>query len=327
MSTFEDWHVLPPVFLERLPNLIPSESERLSVLQSFCHKKSTTFRANILKITPDELALHLTKAGFEVERVPWLATAFILKNKSLRELSEDSAYTQGWLYVQSLSSMIPPLVLNPQPGEHILDLTAAPGSKTTQMAALMNNQGHILANDTSLVRLFKLQANLNTQGVTNVNTRRGPGQDLWQEFPEYFDKTLVDVPCSMEGRFLCEVPKTYENWSPKKNKELVIRQRMLLRSAVSATKPGGTIVYSTCTLSPDENEGVVDWLLKKEGTAVSLQSIELKGIPTYPALAQWKHKVFSPQMSNTIRILPSATMEGFFVAKLQKMSSTVVPIP
>jgi 16S rRNA (cytosine1407-C5)-methyltransferase len=235
------------------------------------------------------------------------------------------AYTDGWLYVQSLSSMVPPLVLQPQPGERILDLTAAPGSKTTQMATLMENQGEILANDTSLVRLFKLQANLNTQGVTNTTTRRSSGQDLWQAFPEYFDRTLVDVPCSMEGRFLCSVPKTYENWSPKKNKELVLRQRALLRSAVSATKPGGVIVYSTCTLSPDENEGVVDWLLKKEGTAIEVEAISVPGLPVTQPITHWKHKVFASAIAKTVRILPSSTMEGFYVAKLRKTRATVAP--
>jgi tRNA (cytosine49-C5)-methyltransferase len=252
-----------------------------------------------------------------------LPGTFTLLNPSLSQLSEHELYTQGHLYVQSLSSMLPPLVLDPQPGDSVLDIAAAPGSKTTQMAAMMQNQGKILANDTSLVRLYKLQANLKIQGVKNVSTRRGLGQPLWQEFPEVFDKSLVDVPCSMEGRFQCDKPKTWANWSPKKIKELSLRQRALLRSAVSATKPGGVIVYSTCTLSPEENEMVVEWLLKKENGRVELEEIDIPNAPFSPALQNWKHIVFEEQMKLTKRILPSESMEGFFIAKFRKTTSTL----
>jgi NOL1/NOP2/sun family putative RNA methylase len=321
-STSHPWQVFPAAFLERLELLFPSPQKE-AVLTALCHKRPTTFRANLLKNTPEELAAELSKAGFDVEQSPWLSSAFVLKNRSLRELSEHQLYQEGCLYVQSLSSMIPPLVLAPKPGERVLDLTAAPGSKTTQMAAMMQNQGEILANDTSLVRLFKLQANLEMQGVTVVTTKRGQGQDLWQKFPEFFEKALADVPCSMEGRFLCDSPKTFENWSPKKNKELALRQRALLRSAVSATLPGGTIVYSTCTLSPDENEAVIDWLLKKEQGAVIVEEIELAGVPLEPAVKGWKHHIFAEEVAKTRRILPSALMEGFYVARLKKVRSTL----
>lgn len=317
----ECWQPLPSEFIERIKNLYPEKAER--ILETFCHKRPTTFRANTLKITPEVLKKELTRDGFEVDSVPWLPTAFILKTKSLYELTQHPLYIEGKLYVQSLSSMIPPLVLDPQPGDAILDIAAAPGSKTAQMAMMMNNQGSILANDTSLVRLFKLQANLKMQGVEIVKTLRGQGQQLWQQYPEVFDKALVDVPCSMEGRFFTESPKTFTNWNPKKNKELALRQRALLRSAVSATKPDGVIVYSTCTLSPEENEIVIDWLLKKEKGSVVVESTHLEHLPIDPALLQWKHKMLDPQIAQTFRILPSELMEGFYVAKLRKIRSTL----
>lgn len=323
MNSQTPWSVLPAAFLDRLTLLVPDEAQRLVILHSFEQRRPSTFRVNTLKATVDEVFSELTAAGFELEPVEWLPGAFTLRNRTQRELTEHEIYNDGKIYLQSLSSMIPPLVLEPQPGEVVLDLTAAPGSKTTQMAAMMQNAGQIVANDASLVRTYKLQANLEMQGVVNTNTRRGLGQDLWRQFPEVFDKTLVDVPCSMEGRFLYDQPKTYENWSPKKNKELAQRQRMLLRSAVSATKPGGVIVYSTCTLSPDENELALAWLLHKEGDAIEVLPFELAGSPLSPALTEWEGKSLPDQIAHARRIYPTAEMEGFFVAKLRKTRSTL----
>lgn len=314
----QPWSVLPTAFLERLPEVVPA-AQLTAVLQSFTKPRPTTFRVNRLKTTAAELQAELTADGFEVEPVSWYTEAFILRSRSLRELTEHPAYLAGRLYVQSLSSMIPPLVLAPQPSESVLDIAAAPGSKTTQMAMMMGNTGQIVANDTSLVRLYKLQANLKMQGVDNVVTRRGLGQALWTDFPGVFDRALVDVPCSMEGRFNTAKPKTWSNWSPKKVKELSLRQRSLLRSAVSATQPGGVIVYSTCTLSPEENEGVIEWILKKEPT-LSVEPIQIAGLVTQPPLKHWKKQVFSPGVANSVRILPTELMEGFFVACLRKAS-------
>lgn len=312
---------LPTTFWERLEQFLTPEQLQ-SVREALSQQRATTFRVNTLKATPEQVMAALTTAGFEAEPVPSIPLAYVLTKGVLFDLTQQPLYTDGWIYVQSLSSMLPPLVLAPQPGELVLDVAAAPGSKTTQMAALMKNQGQILANDTSLVRLYKLQANLAMQGVILVNTQRTPGQELWRSFPNTFDKTLVDVPCSMEGRIQLDKPKTWANWSPKKIKELAMRQRALLHSAVSATKPGGVIVYSTCTLAPEENEGVVQWLLDRVGNEVTLESIELPGVPLLPGLSHWKHKAFAPELAKTARILPSATMEGFYVAKLRKLTAT-----
>ena len=317
------WEVLPVAFLERLKEIVsPSQFE--AVAACFCQSRPTTLRVNTLKTTASKLQSQLIVDGIQLTPVSWYPQAFILDPSiSLRTVTDHPLYTQGFFYVQSLSSMIPPLVLDPQPGEQVLDVAAAPGSKTTQMAMMMHNEGLIFANDLSTIRLYKLQANLDMQGVTIVKTRRGRGEELWKLFPEQFDKTLVDVPCSMEGRFQCDKPKSWENWSPKKVKELGMRQRGLLRAAISATKPGGTIVYSTCTLSPEENEMVVDWLLKKEKGKVILENIHIPGLEMTPALPSWQKKQFHPEITKARRIVPSAEMEGFFVAKLKKLATTL----
>lgn len=319
---------LPELFLHRLHALVPQHLARLE--NGLTQPRVTSFRVNTLKASVAEVAEHLREAGYDLESAPWLTSAFYLKDPAVRQIFHPD-YVDGKLYVQGLSSMLPPLVLDPQPGENILDLTAAPGSKTTQIAALMQNQGHILANDLSPVRLFKLQANLKQQGVTIAQVKRGAGEMLWRKFPEQFDRTLVDVPCSMEGRINTQEPETYEEWSLKKIKELGMRQRQLLRSAISATNPGGVIVYSTCTLSPEENEEVVQWALEKEAGKVVLEQVEIlhlgegsKELIT-PGVTEWEGKALSPELEKTLRIYPSPTMEGFYVAKLRKLESSVSP--
>lgn len=319
------WEALPEAFLRRLEQIIPPD--RLDAVQeSFCQKKPTTFRANTLKISADALAAELTKLGIAFEQVPWYREAFILQSlvgvhhdrPLQRILTETDLYKNGFLYVQSLSSMIPPIILDPKPGEKILDIAAAPGSKTTQMAAMMENTGMIVANDKSHVRLYKLKANLLLQGVTNTMVSQIPGQILWQRYENYFDKVLVDVPCSMEGRFLTEDPKSYHDWSTKKIKPLVQTQRFLMRSAVSATRPGGLIVYSTCTLAPEENEGIIDWILKKEGNRLEILPITAELPDRVQGLTNWNEKSYHPDLAKTLRILPSELMEGFYVALLRK---------
>jgi NOL1/NOP2/sun family putative RNA methylase len=257
--------MLPAKFLEKLDKSIDPAV--------FAIKRPTTFRVNTLKIDCEEQA--------------FITTA------PLRQIQELDIYKNGEIYVQSLSSMIPAKVLDPRPGDFVLDICAAPGSKTSQMAALMRNEGQIIANDNSRIRIYKLEANLRNLGVTNTSIIQSQAQTLWQKYPEAFDKVLADVPCSMEGRFYTPDPKTYKDWSPKKVKQLAKLQQFILRSAFGCTKPGGIIVYSTCTLSTTENEGVVEWLLKKERGKVELVSSE--------------------------RIAPSEVMEGFFVAKLRKL--------
>lgn len=312
---------LPEKFLNRLSQLYtPKEKEY--VLQAFSHKNPPTFRANTLKISPQDLREELAKQNILVDTVPWYQDAFILTNQPQKVLTATQLYIDGYFYVQSLSSMLPPLILNPQPGEKILDITAAPGSKTTQMAVLMENTGEIIANDKSRVRLYKLEANLKQQGVTNTKITYMPAQTIWKKFPEYFDKTLVDVPCSMEGRFYTENPKSYADWSTNKIDFLQDIQKYILRSATSATKVGGEIVYSTCTLSPEENEAVIDWIIKKEQGAVIVEPVQLPNLEFAKPLTHWKQKTFDAQISNTARILPSARMEGFFIAKLKKIHST-----
>lgn len=316
------WHNLPEAFLTRLKTIVPQEDQQ-NILEALSAPRPTSLRVNTLKTTAAELTRALGADGFVLTPVPWWDHAFILSSKTLRELTDNPLYSQGHFYVQSLSSMIPPLVLDPQPGEKILDLTAAPGSKTTQIAALMNNTGSIVANDNSRIRIHKLKANLAAQGVTNTIVLNQHGETLWQHYPEQFDRVLVDVPCTMEGRFCATDPKSYEHWSTGKIKELAKRQKFLLRAAVSAAKVGGTIVYSTCTLAPEENEGVIDWILKKERGHIEVERISMPIPEITEGLTRWNEKTYDRSLANTVRILPSPLMEGFFVARITKKGTNI----
>lgn len=315
------WDSLPPEFVSRIRALVPVNPE--NILKSFSRPKPPTFRANTIKISADELEKQLRESDFEIERVSWYTDAFVLRNRTQRELTDTRLYRNGCFYVQSLSSMIPPLVLDPKPGEFICDITAAPGSKTSQIAMIMGNSGQIIANDKNTIRSFKLKANLITQGITNTSTTKIAAEAFWKQYPERFDRTLADVPCSLEGMILTSYPKSYVNWSRKKIKELSKIQRFILRSAISATKPGGTIVYSTCTLAPEENEGVIQWILEKEGDALEIDQIDLQLPMRQPAITEWNSKRFRPDIQKAIRIAPDEIMEGFFVCKLKKRTSTV----
>ena len=313
---------LPQEFLRRLSTVLPEKSVDL-VLEAMEHTRPTTFRVNTIKTNAEALIPALNSAGFACVQVAWFSDAYILTHGTQRALSETSQYKSGELYVQSLSSMLPPIILDPKPGDRILDIAAAPGSKTTQMAAHMDNRGEIVANDTSQARIYRLKANLILQGATIAHISRDDGRAIWKRYTEYFDKVLVDVPCSMEGRFNSNDPKSYQDWSVKKVKELSHLQCWMLRSAISATRPGGTIVYSTCTLSPEENEEVLSWILEKEKGNVIMEEIRFAGDPFDPAILKWGTKNFDHTISKSARIYPTATMEGFYIAKRKKIRTSV----
>lgn len=309
---------LPEPFLERLRLIVPCDKFD-AVANTFTEPKPTTFRANTLKTSAKKVAEALENQGFRLERVSWYPDAFILKAGRLQELQKTSFYQNGEIYVQSLSSMIPPLVLDPKPGEEILDLTAAPGSKTTQLACLMNGEGKIVANDNNRPRFFKLKANLELQGVRNVELMQRYGESIGRMFPERFQKILLDAPCGTEGRFYVHEPETYCYWKPAKIREMVRKQKKLLYSAVQALGTGGVLVYSTCTFAPEENEGVLDWVLEKFQGVIAIEKIDFMLPNQTSGLGAWDDETFDASVRNARRILPTAQMEGFFVVKVRKL--------
>lgn len=337
---------IPEHFFERLNDLVGATAA--SEIRKTFVRRPTTFRVNRVKCPivldqygkkqPDELIQNLQRDGFQLEKVSWYSDAYILRNKSKRELIDLEIYQQGKIYVQSLASMVPPLVLDPQSGEKILDLTAAPGSKTSQMAALMKKNGELVANDNNKIRFFKLKHNMELLGVGDgISSSKTPrnvsateshiwqfilrmehGAQICQEYPNYFDKILLDAPCSAEARFVEGEPKSYGYWKESKVKEMAFKQRTLLLAAWGALKPGGTLVYSTCTFAPEENELQIARLLERFPDA-EIQPITIDLAKALSPLKSWKNKELPKELKATYRIMPTKEVEGFFVAKIKKM--------
>ena len=311
--------VLPLDFCNRAIKIYPAEKDLSNLIKGLKTLRPTTLRVNTLKSTKDQIEEILTEKNIPFTNPSWHQDAFTIPSQFDEQIINSEEFKNGLIYVQNLSSMLPPLILDPNPGETVLDLCAAPGSKTTQMAAMMKNEGQIIANDNSRIRSYRLQGNIRIQGVTNTQTFLGAGQVIWQRFGNVFDKVLADVPCSLEGRFNINDPKSFEQWTTKEVKKLSDRQKFLLRSAISATKKNGIIVYSTCTLSPEENEEVVDWILKREADNIEIMPIEISGLTLTKSLTKWKNKVYDSKVSFSKRIIPNETFEGFFVAKFRKI--------
>jgi len=265
---------LPIDFINELNNDF-TERNVDKILTGMSEERYTTFRVNYLKSNEVEVEDELVKNGVEFDKVNiteietksetdfetyFNFNAYVVYNKNEKDLSKLKIYEDGKIYVQSISSMIPPIILRPEPGERVLDMAAAPGSKTTQMAAMMNNEGYILANEIDKFRCEKLKYNVEKQGASIVHIINKDGTQL-NNSAKSFDKILVDAPCSGEGRFIVSNKKTYEHWSLKMQKELVEIQKKLLSNAINLCKINGTILYSTCALSLAENEKVIDWAI------------------------------------------------------------------
>ena len=302
---------LPKEFVDNLYTMF-SPGVVDNIFRGIAEKRFTTLRVNTLKYNIQDLMKYFKEINIKFERVLWYKDALIIKNATEKDIQKLEIYQKGYIYIQSLSSMVPPLVLAPQEGENVLDLTAAPGSKTTQIASLMNGKGFVLANELDKLRCEKLKYNINSQGANIVKVINGRGEKIGEQYSEKFDKVLLDTPCSGEGRFTIYNVQSYKTWSPKTVNELNKMQKKLFKSAYNALKPKGTLVYSTCTLNKEENEHILDWALNNFNLKLVPLDVNIReAIPAF-------NNELNKSINNAIRILPSKDMEGFFVAKFIK---------
>lgn len=312
LSVLEVKRKLPQDFISELyENYTPLQVDK--ILSGMSGNRNVTLRCNTLKISMQDLMKNLRENNIKFDRVQWYNEGLIIKNVKEKQLMNLEVYKKGQIYLQSLSSMVPPIILKPQENDKILDLTAAPGSKTTQIAMMMNNKGEILANELDKLRVERLKYNIEMQGARIIRISNKRGEKIGDEYPEYFDKVLLDAPCSGEGRFVANDIKTYRNWSQKTIRQLSKIQKKLFLSAYKALKPKGIMVYSTCTLNRKENEEILDWAIKNLDIKILDINIDFKE----------KKSGFVEEVDNSIkkaiRILPSNNMEGFFVAKIRKV--------
>lgn len=264
-----------------------------------------SIRVNTIKTSVDEMKKH-----FDLKPVPWCDVGFFVEGKAIGNALE---HFLGYIYLQEAASMIPPVVLNPSQSDLVLDMCASPGSKTTQLAAMMKNKGLIIANDNTISRLKPLSMNLQRCGVSNAVITLMEGR--W--FKTEFDKILVDAPCSGTGT-IRKSPKTVGWWNPNFVRQMAGIQKQLLDTAFNILKPYGILVYSTCTLEPEEDEGVIDSLLKKHDNA-KLQKISLD-IKSTPPILEFDGNIYDSEVKKCLRLWPQDNdTEGFFVAKIKKV--------
>ena len=317
---------LPAPFVSRLQEIVP-EDRFDAVMATFEAPPATGFRVNTLLRDEADVIAALRDEDVPVEAVEGVPGAYAVPADGRPALLASRPYADGHVYVQNVSSQLAPHVLAPRLGDRVLDLCAAPGSKTGQLSALVGTGGEVTAVEKVRPRFYKLKANVYAQGATNVLPWMGNGAAYWRREPESFDRVLVDAPCSTEGRFRTHDPETTAYWSTRKVKEMRSKQVKLLWAGVQALKPGGVLVYSTCTFAPEENEGVIAKALRTFGEAIEVVDA---GLPTagpfadhtLPGLTEWHGRAFPAGVSNARRVLPSALLEGFFVARIAKHAPT-----
>jgi NOL1/NOP2/sun family putative RNA methylase len=297
-----------PKFIERYSKLTNwDEYKKFSL--SFLRK---SIRINTLKKPVQEVIGRLEK-DWNFEQVPWCKEGFWIEHKRGRlDVGNTVEHTLGYYYVQEAASMIPPLVLDPQPGERVLDMAAAPGSKASQMAQMMKNEGILIANDVAGIRLAALGINLQRCGVLNAITTQMMGEQMKDA---QYDKILLDAPCSGSGTIRKSL-KTIRMWNPEMIKRIAAMQRKLILVAYKLLAPGGTLVYSTCSTEPEEDEAIVSFLL--DNTDAQAVPIELN-LKHGPAVAEFEGNVYRKEVKHCLRLWPQDNdTEGFFVAKIVK---------
>jgi len=300
----------PEEFVERYSRLIPDFADFLKVTGTASRK---TIRVNTLKATKQEVVDWLGDLG--PEALPWWDLAFGIRD--VEGIGKRLGHFLGLFYIQDAASMIPPLVLDPKPEETVLDLAAAPGSKTTQISAMMQNTGLLIANDSSSRRVRGLVGNVDRAGCLNVAVCRMDGNRIGRLLENSCDRVLVDAPCTCEGT-IRKSHQVLNRWSVSAIQRFSRLQNGLIVSGFRALRPGGLMVYSTCTIAPEENEGVVTYLLSKFPNAFVLP-IELPGFVMRPALDTWKGESFPEPVRHCRRILPQDNdTEGFFLALIRK---------
>lgn len=253
----------------------------------------------------------------EGERVAGLDGCFAVPAENRQTLLGDPVVSGGAVYPMNPSSLLAVQQLRVAEGQEVLDLAAAPGGKTLQLAIAMENTGRIAAVEPVKGRFHRMRANLDRCGVTNTQFYLADGRSIGRKVPERFDRVLLDTPCSSESRIRLDEPASYAHWSPRKTREMVRKQRGLIRSAYQALKPGGEMVYCTCAFSVEENELVVDYLLSREPMA-DLLTLDVTGVP---GLTEWKGKGLDARLTRTRRVLPDDLFDGFFIARIQRRAA------
>lgn len=303
---------LPDIFLDKMKILLDDE-EYNDFLNSYSYSRYYGLRVNTLKIGVREFK---DISPFKIENIPWSNDGFYYQEED--KPGKHPYYHAGLYYIQEPSAMLPGMVINASPYENVLDLCAAPGGKTIQMAAGMNGKGLLVVNDINADRVKALVKNIELYGITNTIVTNESPDRLALKFEGFFDKILVDAPCSGEGMFRKDGDAT-KSWDKYKSEVCCQMQRGILDKVDIMLKPGGCIVYSTCTFSPEENEKMILYFLDKH------KEYEILPIPKEAGMdsgrPQWADG--NKEIIKTARLWPHKIKgEGHFVAHLKKKGQT-----
>lgn len=301
---------IPELFKQRYCQLVDDPELFLSTLMEYAPR---SFRVNRLKASVADVKSRFEEYGIRLTQMNWYEDAFLSENPDIGATLE---HFLGMIYIQEIVSMFPPVIIKNElkQAKFVLDGCAAPGSKTTQMAAIMENKGTIIANDLSYGRIRALKFNIEKTGTLNtIITNR----DL-NSFPNLqFDVVLLDAPCSAEGTIRKNF-EVFSTWNKRTIENQSRVQKAMITKAFDLLAPGGTMVYSTCTFAPEENESVVDWLLQNRPEA-KLEQIKIDGFKLSPALEEWEGVQFDLRIKNAVRVWPHHNNTGgFFLVKVKK---------
>lgn len=304
--------------IERTALALRVSPEKATELLSIGRQQS--LRLNTLKQSAETTLAALHEHGATIILAPWSPDCAFIQSgiKIIRDSKETS---DGEAYIQNAASWLPVLALHPQPGETILDVCAAPGGKTSHIAQLSENKAFITANDNSRPRLHKLQNNLDRMGAKNVTFTLHDATRLGRTFEgESFDKILLDAPCSGEGMMTLANAKDFESWSVAHIKRLQQLQKKIIIQAWNLLKPGGRLVYSTCTMAPEENEAVIDYLLRRneDASVEPLPQLVTALDNRSDSVLSWNGKQYDERIKESLRLHPSERVEAFFVVSLIK---------
>lgn len=315
---------IKPIFKERFLEMLNSEEEYDKFIKTILTPQRKSFRINTIKEeNPKELANKLKEKGLNLVEVPWSDNAYYAEfSEDVRtDLGNLFEHFYGKVYVQESTSMCPPELLD-IPKEisadfKVLDMAAAPGSKTTQLGEKMKNEGILVANELDYKRLGPLKINLERTGITNIVIINNDGRRIQGE--EIFDRILLDAPCSGSG-VIRKSPKTIKTYNPKRLKGMQHLQLKLLERSFELLKTGGIMTYSTCSMDPEENEFCIEKFLENQPKA-QLEQAKLKGLILNNKLTKFQGKEISKEITDkTIRIWPQDNdTNGFYVAKIKKI--------
>lgn len=323
MELSKNLHIMPDIphlYLERMRSFLGEEYQ--SFESCYSQPAKTGLRVNLLKIPAQQF---VEIAPFKLDQVPWSPSGYVLEGNKTSPFSpgKHPYHSAGLYYLQEPSAMLVAEILAPQPGEKILDLCAAPGGKATHIVSLMQNQGLFVANEVHPQRVWDLAENLERWGAQNTVVANEKPENLANYFGPFFDKVLVDAPCSGEGLFRRN-PEARAEWNLKLVESCAVRQVSILHTAAHLVRPGGVLVYSTCTFSPEENEGTVAQFLEVHPEYEIIDSPWRAHFS--PGRPDWLPESGPASLQYAIRMWPHLGIgEGHFVAMLQKSEKDRIP--